>query len=262
MHTVSGVTLILLTGWSALGSTATAADAPSGPTPVNAPAAVTAPATVTAPTTVTSPATFAEGAQYERLSTPLPAAPAGRVTVTEFFSYGCIHCFHFEPVVDAWRKAHRADVDLVLVPATFRADFAMLARGFYASQLLGVAQTVHSGVFDAIWNKKRPAGNVQQMADLYADLGVDRGKFIDACASPEVEEKLKAAAETMVLARVGGTPDLIVAGKYRVLLSGLAKATDAFKVVDYLISLELPTPKPRPAPHTVRPRRRPLAAGL
>ena len=228
------------------------------------PATPATPAAPAAPDAAAPP--FVEGAHYERLSTPLPAAPAGRVTVTEFFSYGCVHCFHFEPIVDAWRKSHRKDVDLVLVAATFRPDFAMLARGFYASQVLGVTDQVHEQVFDAIWNKKRPAANLAQMADLYASLGVDRDKFIDACASADVEDKLKQAGDIMQAARVAGTPDLVVAGKYRVLLSGLAKATDAFKVVDYLVNLELPTPALKPksplSRRPTRPRHRQVVAGL
>jgi thiol:disulfide interchange protein DsbA len=76
------------------------------------------------------------------------------------------------------------------------------------------------------------------MADLYASVGVDKGQFVDACATFAIESKLKRAGELLALYQVGGTPDLIVAGKYRVLLGKLRSADDAFKVVDYLLGLE------------------------
>ncbi len=206
-------------------------------------------------------ARWQEGTHYERLSEPLPPAPAGRATVIEFFSYACVHCNRFEPIVDAWRKSHRKDVDLLLVPATFRPDFAMFARGYYASAALGVSEKIHQAVFDAVWKKQMPAGNIGLMADIYASVGVDRAKFIDACAAPEIEAKLKSAGELLEQAKVAGTPDLVVAGKYRVLLSGLTNAADAFKVVDYLLALELPpTPKPAALPRATAPKRKALAA--
>jgi thiol:disulfide interchange protein DsbA len=196
------------------------------------------PKAVPAPPAPPAPAPYVEGEQYQRLESPQPPAQAGRLEVTEFFSYGCIHCFHFEPYVEAWRKSHAADVDLVLIPATFRPDFALLARGYYASQALGVADKVHAKIWQALWTQQVTVRDIAQMADLYASVGVDKGQFVDACATFAIESKLKRAGELLALYQVGGTPDLIVAGKYRVLLGKLRSADDAFKVVDYLLGLE------------------------
>ena len=244
----------------ALAATATTAAAPS---PAASPAATTAPARAPAkspakapgkpapkaPVVVPPPATaktppaapavvYKEGVHFERLETPQPISVPGRIEVTEFFSYGCIHCFHFEPIVDAWRKQHAADVDLVLVPATFRADFALLARGYYASEALGVATKLHQRVFNSLWIQQMPVGNIVQLTDLYAKLGVDRGAFVDALASSSVETKVKQAGERLEAYMVAGTPDLVVAGKYRVLLANLPNAANAFEVVNYLVDRE------------------------
>lgn len=181
---------------------------------------------------------FTEGVEYEKLNVS-PAPPqAAHIEVTEFFSYGCIHCFHFEPIVEGWRKQKPADVDLVLVPATFRPDFALFARGYYAAQALGVADKTHAAIWDALWKHERSVRTIADLADLYASVGVDRNAFIDACADPAIEAKLKHATEQLMLFTVAGTPDLLVAGKYRVLLSKLPNAAQAFDVVNYLLGLE------------------------
>lgn len=185
-----------------------------------------------------APPPFTEGVHYQRLEVPVAPLQTAHIEVTEIFSYGCIHCFRFEPMVEAWRKVKPADVDLVLVPATFRADFALLARGYYASEAMGLAAAAHPMIWDALWKHQRSVKTLDEMADLYAGVGIDRGKFIDACASPGVDARLKRVDELLNAYKVEGTPDLLVAGKYRVLLARLTNASDAFRVVNYLLGLE------------------------
>lgn len=182
--------------------------------------------------------TYTDGVEYEKLNIVPAPAPTPRIQVMEFFSYGCIHCFHFEPMVEGWRKQKPADVDLVLVPATFRPDFALFARGYYAAQALGVADKTHAAIWSALWQHNRSVQNVADLADLYASVGVNRNAFVDACADPAIEKKLQRSDELLRQYGVGGTPDIVVAGKYRVLLSKLTSGSQAFDVVNYLIGLE------------------------
>lgn len=58
--------------------------APSGP------GAVSATAPGAAPTRV----------PFVRLANPLPTASPGKIEVVEFFSYGCPHCNHLEPILN------------------------------------------------------------------------------------------------------------------------------------------------------------------
>ncbi|MDP2133609.1 MAG: thiol:disulfide interchange protein, partial [Sulfuritalea sp.] len=50
-----------------------------------------------------------EGRDFRELNPPL--APAkGKIEVTEFFWYGCPHCFDFEHVLTPWARKLPADV--------------------------------------------------------------------------------------------------------------------------------------------------------
>ena len=91
-----------------------------------------------------------EGVHYERLPVPVDTADAGRVEVVEVFSYACIHCYTFEPYIEAWRAKLDDDVAFRRVPAVFSPQWGELARMFYAAEQLGVLEQVHGGIFEAL----------------------------------------------------------------------------------------------------------------
>jgi thiol:disulfide interchange protein DsbA len=186
-----------------------------------------------------SAAPFTEGVHFEKLAVPQPSeAPPGRYEVLEVFSYGCVHCWNFEPYVEAWRQRKPADIELVLLPATFRPDFALFARGFYAAVVLGVMSSTHQAVWDAVWNRKARTVSLEDIANIYASLGVDRGKFLEVARSVDVDARLARATQMLEAYRVAGTPDVIVLGKYRVLTKALTSYPQIFEIAEYLVSLE------------------------
>ena len=48
---------------------------------------------------------YVEGTHYVRLAQPVRTADPSRIEVTEVFWYGCIHCFHLEPLVNDWKPS-------------------------------------------------------------------------------------------------------------------------------------------------------------
>ncbi len=192
-------------------------------------------ATFPAGVAVAAPLQLTEGQNFAQLATPEPTATGKKIEVLEVFSYGCIHCFEFEPAMREWQKRTPADVQLSLMPATFNTTFAMFARGYYAAEALGVAKKLHEAVFDAVWVKKLPVPDMDALANLYAGLGVDRDKFMAATKSPEVEAALRSAGRKSERMKVGGTPALYVDGKYQVLLTGVTSYNDIIQRLDALI---------------------------
>ena len=57
-----------------------------------------------------------QGHDFQLINPPL-VADKSRIEVTEFFWYGCPHCFDFEPLLSAWVKKLPADVSFRRVPA-------------------------------------------------------------------------------------------------------------------------------------------------
>ncbi len=172
-----------------------------------------------------------EGKDFLRLKQPVPVdAPAGQVEVLEFFSYGCIHCFNFEPMVKAWLKQKPANVAFRRVPV-----FAEpLQRAYYALEAIGQLEAAHDKLFALFFTEQvRPAGNKPEaVADWAAKAGVDRAKFLEAYQSFGVAGKVRRASQLADLYQVEGTPAVGVAGRF--LVPGQAERT--LPIVNALIA--------------------------
>lgn len=159
------------------------------------------------------------GVDFDVIPSPIKrfAPVKAKIEVAEVFSYACIHCAHFQPVVDDWLKKKPADVQWEYVPAVFGGPFTSFAAAFYAADGMGVRVRSHSAVFKAIFEEKAvKTAEPAAIADLYARWGVDRAKFIAAMDGAPVREKMATARRFAMDAGIPGTPTLVVNGKYLV----------------------------------------------
>lgn len=183
-----------------------------------------------------------EGVNYFRVRSPaLIGEPvAGKVEVTEVFNYGCIHCFHFQPIVDAWSKTPAArKAQLRYLPAAFNPLFTVFARGFFVAEDLAAVERTHNGVYDLVWNQRFTVQTLDGLADLYAKLGIDKAEFLKTANSFSNETKSRQALQLIQRYDVDGTPSVIVAGKYRVTGESAGSTGKVFDVVNWLVDREL-----------------------
>ena len=144
-------------------------------------------------------------------------APAGRIEVLEFFSYGCSHCYRLNAPAKAWATAQPADVVFRRVPVTFdRPQLAPLAKLFYALEATGQMSALDHAVFVAIHEQNQTLATDEAVLNWVAGRGVDLPAFKAAYESPEVQAKVTRAAELTRAYKVTGTPSLYVAGRYGV----------------------------------------------
>lgn len=179
-----------------------------------------------------------EGKQYERMTPSQPTSDPDKIEVMEFFWYGCPHCYHFEPELNAWLKNKPQNVRFIRQPAVFNPQWRAHAKAFFTAEALGVLDKVHADFYDSIQNKKRALTDEEDLAKFFAEHGVSDQDFRSAYKSFAVDSRLR-QADTMA-ARYGitGTPSLIVNGKYRV-TGTLAKSfTNMLAITDYLIKQE------------------------
>lgn len=229
-----------------------AAPASSTPAPAAAEAATAAPVASTpaqaaaetpntnAPVTPQGPAPV-EGVDYTVIADGQPFEPAdGKIEVVEAFSYICPACAQFEPLFNQWKARQPADVRVVYVPAQFRPDFREYAKVYYAAQALNIDRQSHDAVFKAIHQDRTLPGegepfDAAKVAQFYTQYGVSAEQFLQAMGSFAVAAKLSKANQFLVRAQIGGTPSLIVAGKY--LVKGRSMA-DMLRITDHLIAQE------------------------
>jgi len=180
------------------------------------------------------------GVHYERLPIAVDTAHPGKIEVVEVFSYGCPHCFSFEPAIEAWRVRQPADVDFRRIPAVFRSDWVILAQAYYAAEVLGVVDKVHEPIFEAIHVQGLNAGDPAVLAKIFQDsAGIDGEQFLKVLNSFGVRSKVQQADAQARMYRVPGVPTLIVNGKYRVNGGQLVGTNvEMLDVVDYLVARE------------------------
>lgn len=207
---------------------------PAPAAPASAPAAETAPASTAAPAAEAAPATPAPapvpytgpalvpGVDYVEIAGGQPLDPLdGKIEVVEFFNYICPACNAFEPLMKQWKARQAADVRVTYVPAMFRPDFAAYAKAYYAAESLGIAAKSHDAVYRAVHVEGKLPGEGQKFdedkaAAFYAQYGVSAEQFKNAMHSFAVNGKANKANQFALRSQLGGTPSIIVNGRYMV----------------------------------------------
>jgi len=173
--------------------------------------------------------------EYQVLKAPQPV-PAGKIEVTEFFWYGCPHCFDFEPDLEAWVKKQGKDVVFKRVPVAFRDDLLPHTKIFYTLEALGKLDAMHAKVFNAIHVERKRLLDANEIADFMAKNGIDRKAWLDAYNSFSVTTNSQRANKIADAYKVDGVPTLVVQGKYVTSPSIAGDKTTAIQTMDYLVT--------------------------
>ncbi|CAG9175809.1 thiol:disulfide interchange protein DsbA/DsbL [Cupriavidus pampae] len=187
---------------------------------------MTAPAVQAAPT---------EGKDYQVLKAPQPV-PAGKIEVTEFFWYGCPHCYDFEPELEAWVHKQGKDVVFKRVPVAFREDLLAHTKIFYTLEALGKLEALHGKVFEAIHKDRKRMLSTDEIADFMAKNGIDRKQWVDTFNSFSVTTNAQRANKIADAYKIDGVPTVVVQGKYVTSPSIAGTKGAAIQAMDFLVT--------------------------
>lgn len=195
------------------------------------------------------------GQNYFLVSPPQPTdVPAGKVEVTEVFSYACPACNAFYPVADRLRESLPPNAVMDYVPAAFnpQEDWPVFQRAYFAAKALGIAAKTHDAVFNAVWKSgqlavynsvteslKDPLPTLEDLANFYHQkTGVSTQAFLAAANSFAVNVDVRRAHDYILACHVDGTPTIIVNGKYRLDVSSAGGYDQLIDLVKYLVAKE------------------------
>jgi len=177
-----------------------------------------------------------EGVNYKRLPVAIETRDPSRVEVVEVFSYACIHCKNFEPLVMAWRAKAPAHVDFHQLPAAFDQTWVLLAQAFFTAEALGVTEKVHALIFSGIHDQRINLADPVELAKLFNDAaGVPPDEFNKMFNSFGIRSKVQQADARTRAYRVTGTPTLIVDGQFLVDARMAGSPEKMLEVVTYLV---------------------------
>lgn len=175
-----------------------------------------------------------EGQDFRVISPPL-AAPPDRIEVTEFFWYGCPHCFDFEPMLAAWVKSLPTGVSFRRVPAISANDkWVPGARLYYTLEVMDLVDKLHGDVFAAIHVDRQRLDDERALFEWVAKKGIDANNFSAAWSSPGVQSRLQQARALGPAAGLTGVPAVMVHGRYLALTRG--NYEDLLATIDRLVA--------------------------
>ncbi len=181
---------------------------------------------------------YEEGTHYVALQIPLKTADESKIEVTEYFSYGCPHCFQFDPMITAWHRELPGDVLFNRTPAIWNKDYQVYAQTYYAAEALEVAEKLHTPLFQAIHEQSMRLNDPKLIAMFFAEYGVDPLDFAKVYSSFGVRASVQQAEARGRAYRAGGVPAIIVNGKYRIEGKMAGSNRNMLLITDFLIQKE------------------------
>ena len=183
---------------------------------------------------------FIAGQHYEVLEVPVGSISSDLpVEVEEVFSYLCIHCYSFDPSVEAWQSLQNAGVSFSRVPAVFNQAWALMAQVFYAAEGLAVGEELHEKLFKAVHVDRLNFADKDVLEDfIVRNTDLDAETFRGVFESFSVSTKVRQADAKTRAYQVTGVPTMVVNGKYRIDGKMAGGNKEMLEVVDFLVAKE------------------------
>lgn len=190
---------------------------------------------------------FVEGKQYKVIIPSQSVAarietPKNKVSVVEFFSYGCPWCFHLEPSLEKWLKTKPNYVKFTRVPVVFEDGWQTYAKAYYTAEALGILDKMTPAIFNAIHVKGLDLTSSDAMQKFFMAHGTSKADFQSAYDfSPGIGMQLEEGQNLILAYHVFAVPTIIVNGKYYT-NAELTNGNDQLlmQVVNYLVEKEKP----------------------
>ncbi|MGQ0619742.1 MAG: thiol:disulfide interchange protein DsbA/DsbL [Panacagrimonas sp.] len=183
-------------------------------------------------------ANYEEGKQYKSVRTVAKPIDPKRITVEEFFWYGCQHCYHFESEIGPWvAKRKPADVDFIRIPASLgRPEGTAHQKAFYTASALGFGDKIHKPLFDGIHEKRLPLFTQEALATFFnQQTGVLPDVFNGTFSGFAVDSQVRRAETLAKDYAISSVPSVVVGGKYQTDSTRAGSFPQALEVVDFLI---------------------------
>jgi protein dithiol oxidoreductase (disulfide-forming) len=181
---------------------------------------------------------FVAGRDYQLIEPAQPTTSGDRIEVIEAFAYTCPACASLQPRVNAWKARLPADVQFSYMPVAWGGAAEQFARGFYAAESLGVPDTAHDAMFNALHVQRRQFRGEDDIAAFYAEHSdVSKEDFLATMKSFAINTRINRNKQLLQRYGIDATPIMVVNGKYRV-KPGEGGHDRMMQIVDHLIEVE------------------------
>jgi thiol:disulfide interchange protein DsbA len=184
-------------------------------------------------------AQYEAGKHYDVLQPALRTSDPKRVEVMEFFWYGCVHCYNLETLMTPWKKTLPEQAYVAGSPAVWQQPMDLHARAYYTAEILDVGEVMHPALFQAMHVDNNMLQTEDAIAKLFVSHGVKREQFDEVFNSYGVTSQLGQANARARSAKITGTPELVVNGKYRISTRKAGSQQEMLKIARWLVDQEI-----------------------
>ena len=185
---------------------------------------------------------FTPGKDYIVINaTNLEPPVKGKVSVTEFFSYGCPWCYKLEKSLDAWRKNLPNSVGFSRTPVIFEPGWDVYAKAYYTAVTLGINNKLTPALFKAIQEEQQHLNKAPAMIKFFIKNGVKEQVANSAFNNSSViDAKVKNGMQKMQYLGIMSVPAIVIQNRYRVdLQTAGGDEKRLFEICSFLIKKAL-----------------------
>lgn len=182
---------------------------------------------------------FVAGKDYELISGSNEATTEkGKVTVLEFFSYGCPWCYKIEPTLMVWVNKQGDNIQFSRVPVVFHKDWIYYAKAYYTAKLLNLDSKLTPLLFKAVQDKNGTAmSSNEPMINFFVAQGVDPATAKSAFEnSTTIDMQITQGMALMSHDHINAVPALVVNNQYKTDLQMAKDINRLLQILDFLIA--------------------------
>ncbi|MFK7863632.1 MAG: thiol:disulfide interchange protein DsbA/DsbL [Pseudohongiellaceae bacterium] len=179
---------------------------------------------------------YTSGIHYEELGTQSVAGIENDANINVFFSYPCLPCFEFEKVIEQWAGEGTSQLEVAYVPAIWSDEMRHYAQVFYAAQSLGIAQSSHQFLFEAIHQDELALTELPILARMFELFGVSEQQFLSAYESELTLSRVRQAEQVNQDYGIRSVPSLIVVCRYYITVNTNVEQPDMLPIAEYLVT--------------------------
>ncbi len=177
---------------------------------------------------------FVEGEHYQVIENPRRIR-SEQIEVMEFFSYACVHCYNFDPVIHAWAESQGDQINFIQMPAVASEWWRLLGRHYLTLKAMDKLDGNHIAFFRAIHDARQVFNTPEQLIAFATSTGIDRDAYLAAFNSTEVTSDLARADQMARRMRIAAVPSIVVQGKYLVQTTSQVGPRRMLDVIEYLV---------------------------
>jgi protein dithiol oxidoreductase (disulfide-forming) len=177
-----------------------------------------------------------EGQDYLVIQSATPAEKSAKITVTEFFSYQCPHCFAFSQPLRDWSAKLPSDVQFERESVSIGHEaWIPIARSYYALRSIGKLEALDADIFNAIHQQGVRLNEVPYIMGWLNQKKVAPTEFDTAYRSQKTKDDYARGEQLSKDYKVPSIPVMVIDGKYLVIIESNIDFAQQLRVVDRLI---------------------------